>query len=75
MKNFPSNRPISINVGKEFITFYFTNESNKEFYSIPREEWVTDRKYRLDREDNWHTHMSYKTWFTPSMKTYIDENV
>lgn len=65
-------RPITIKVNSDFITFHFKNENDREFYSIPTNEWISDKTDRLDREDNWHTHMMSKTWFNNDMKNFIN---
>lgn len=44
------------------------------FYWIPIREWVKDKNDRLDRPDNWHTHMKEKAWFSHSMEKFINEN-
>ncbi len=46
-----------------------------EFYWIMKKEWISDRTTtRQGREDNWHTHMAEKNWFTVEMKKFIDAN-
>jgi hypothetical protein len=75
-KDFAWNqRPITIKIAEDWITFHFKNEQDREFYDIPKRDWISDRKERLDREDNWHYHMKEKNWFTKEMEKYIDENV
>lgn len=69
-------RPIKIKLDDiDFIVFHFPNEGDREFYHIPKREWINDKTNRQDREDNWHNHMMDKAWFTPSMKDFIDKNV
>ena len=58
-----------------WITFHFSQEQDREFYSIPMEEWVSDLTNRLDRSDNWHKHMMEKNWFSEPMKNFITQNV
>ena len=48
-------------------------ECNNPFYSIKKDYWIDDKTERLDREDNSHTHMMRKTWFTKEMKDFIDK--
>lgn len=67
-------RPITVRINDDCITFHFKNEGDREFYSIPKEEWVSDKTNRLDREDNWNRHMMEKTWFNNDMKTFLNEN-
>ena len=67
-------RPIEIKIGEFQITFHFKNEGNREFYSIPTDEWISDRTGRTGREDNWHFHMMEKNWFNQDMKTFINDN-
>ena len=79
-KTFVSNqrgRLIEIRVDKKsgWITFHYTQEGNREFYSIPVSDWVRDLTERLDREDNWHNHMMVKTWFSEPMKSFINQSV
>lgn len=57
-----------------WITFHFSQEQDREFYSIPISEWISDRTNRLDRPDNWHNHMADKNWFSEQMKKFIDDN-
>lgn len=47
---------------------------NLGFYWINKNDWVSDRTERLDREDNWHFHMKEKNWFTDEMEKFIDNN-
>ena len=42
-------------------------------YWIPTDEWIRDLTERLDRGDNWHTHMKEKSWFSDKMENYINE--
>lgn len=49
-------------------------ESNNSFYYILKQDWISDKTERLDREDNFHTHMMRKTWFTKEMKDFIDKS-
>ncbi len=42
------------------------------FYSILVKYWISDATERLDRIDNFHTHMKQKTWFTQEMYNYIN---
>jgi hypothetical protein len=65
-------RPITVKIVPDYVTFHFKNEGNREFYSIPKKEWDSDKTNRLDREDNWHTHMMNKTWFNQEMKDFIN---
>lgn len=44
------------------------------FYWIFSSEWESDKTNRLDRPDNWHTHMKEKIWFTSDMEKFINEN-
>ena len=37
-----------------------------------KNEWIKDRTERLDRGDNWHTHMKEKNWFTKEMEDFIN---
>jgi len=67
-------RPITIKIGKDFITFHYKNENDREFYDIPKSEWISDRTGRQGREDNWHFHMMEKTWFCEEMKQFINDN-
>lgn len=68
-------RPITVKIYEGRIAFYYKNEGNREFYSIPIQEWVRDRTERQGREDNWHFHMKEKVWFNEDIKKYIDEIV
>ena len=70
-----NQRPITIKILEDWITFHFKNEQDREFYDIPKCDWISDRTERLDREDNWHFHMKEKNWFTDEMKKFIDANV
>lgn len=45
------------------------------FYWINTYEWKHDKTNKLDREDNWHTHMKRKRWFTSNMEDYINNNL
>lgn len=65
---------IKINKTAGFITFHFSQEGGREFYSIPIKPWVEDLTDRLTREDNWHNHMAEKNWFSPLMENFINEN-
>lgn len=67
-------RPITVKIYDDHITFHFKNEGNREFYHIPKEEWISDKVNRQDREDNWHAHMMRKTWFCSNMRDFINEN-
>lgn len=74
----PRDRVVLIKITKYHILFYYDinrpQDELDEFYSIPVRDWISDRTERLDRGDNWHTHMKEKYWFTPEMKNYIDKN-
>lgn len=72
----PKGRLVTIRINSEtnWITFHYTSEGMREFYSIPIPEWVGDKTQRRDRPDNWHFHMAEKNWFTESMKNFINEN-
>lgn len=50
------------------------DKQDNAFYWIIKKEWDNDKTQRLDREDNWHTHMEGKNWFTKEMKQFIDNN-
>ena len=70
-----NKRPITIKVGEHFITFHFKKEHDREFYSIPKYDWISDRKEtRQGREDNWHNHMKEKVWFSGRMENFINSN-
>lgn len=45
------------------------------FYWIGVSDWVSDRVNRFDREDNFHTHMKKKNWFTNKMYEYINSQI
>lgn len=45
------------------------------FYYIMKDDWISDRTQRLDRGDNFHTHMKEKNWFTTEMYNYINSQV
>lgn len=45
------------------------------FYWILKRDWIADKTNRLDRQDNFHTHMKNKTWFTDEMYQWINKNV
>ncbi len=47
---------------------------NDNFYWIGVEEWVRDKTERLDRHDNWRTHMKEKRWFSIEMEKFINDN-
>jgi hypothetical protein len=65
-------RPITIRVSYDYITFHYKNEREREFYSIPLNEWISDKSNRQGRDDNWHAHMMRKTWFNQEMKDFIN---
>lgn len=69
-----NQRPITIKVQEDCITFHFQNEQDREFYDIPKYSWIEDKTDRLDKKDNWHLHMQRKNWFTKEMKDFIDSN-
>lgn len=75
----PRGRTVLIKIAEDYILFYHDLTRPEvdvdEFYSIPVDEWISDRTERLDRGDNWHTHMDEKSWFTLEMKTFIDKNI
>lgn len=48
--------------------------ANHEFYWIDKDHWIKDATERQDRDDNWHTHMERKSWFTSEMKKFINQN-
>jgi len=45
-----------------------------EFYWIDANDWNKSKTEYLDREDNWHTHMNNKNWFTKEMEKFLDLN-
>lgn len=72
---YTQKRPITVKINNDTIDFHFKNENDRQFYTIPKDEWISDRSNRLERKDNWHSHMTEKTWFTSDMKLFIDSNV
>lgn len=50
-------------------------KKSHEFYWIPKDDWKRDKTERLDRGDNWHTHMKEKNWFTDEMLNFLNDNV
>ena len=49
-------------------------KGNHEFYWFASEEWEKDKTQRLDRGDNWHTHMKEKNWFTEDMANFLNKH-
>lgn len=62
---------VVVNPETGYVTFHYSQERGREFYSIPIPEWVADLTNRLDRPDNWHNHMMEKNWFSQPMKDFI----
>ena len=59
-------------------SFSHVDDDQKEpatFYWIGKQDWIRDRTERLDRDDNFHTHMKEKNWFTTEMYNYINSQV
>lgn len=48
-------------------------KGNHEFYWFDLGDWERDKTERLDREDNWHTHMNQKNWFTQEMANFLND--
>ena len=69
------DRPINIKIGDDYISFHFKTEGDREFYYIPKQEWIDDKTQRQDRDDNWHKHMNEKVWFTTEMENFINKNI
>jgi hypothetical protein len=61
-----SQRRITIKIDEHFILFSFPTERNREFYDIPKHEW-------LSAQDNWQNHMREKSWFTEEMENFINQ--
>ncbi len=70
----PRDRPVTIRIYTNGITFHFPNEGDREFYWIDKERWISDRTERLDRGDNFHNHMRHKNWFMEEMAEFINKN-
>ena len=68
------DRPITIKIDDDCISFHFKTEGDREFYYIPKHEWISDKTERQDRDDNWKTHMNEKVWFTNEMEQFINNN-
>jgi hypothetical protein len=69
-----NKRAINIKINEDYITFHFKDEGDREFYYIPKTDWINDKTEILDREDNWHFHMKEKVWFTNEMESFINKN-
>lgn len=61
-------RPITVKIRRDFITFHFKNNDDEEFYDIPTYQWKDEDK------NHWQDHMSRKNWFSEEMKKFINDN-
>jgi hypothetical protein len=63
-----TERPITVKIQDDYITFHFKNEDDREFYDIPKHEWIGSAPH-------WQQHMAFKNWFCGEMETFIDKNI
>lgn len=64
-KTFESIRhDVRIVMDKDFIKFQYPSQDDREFYSIPTNDWNA----------HWQFHMRKKAWFTDEMFNFINEN-
>lgn len=68
-------RPITVKVTREYITFHFKNEGDREFYWLGTDDWINDSKNRPNDPSAWPRHMLKKSWFSEEMKEFIDESI
>lgn len=72
-QTFGTSRPILVRVDDTHISFHFTNENEREFYWICKQDWVRDYSRDMGRGDNFHVHMTGKKWFTKPMYEFLNE--
>jgi hypothetical protein len=61
-------RPITVKIRRDFITFHFKNQDDEEFYYILTDQWADPRYH-------WAEHMIRKNWFSEEMKKFIDDGI
>jgi len=73
------NRPVTVKITDEFITFHIGEDNDNEFYWIPTNEWVNDcPKIGIAdsrKELGWHQHMEDKIYFTSSIRKFINNTL
>lgn len=63
-------RPVKIKIdkAKDYISFHFPNEEDREFYWIGIEDWKIPSRH-------WEDHMARKGWYCEQMTEFINRSI